>query len=249
MCLTGVWRITEDNDYSGFFKKDSEGLVIARASVGSSNTGSGAFRSFAVVGKIYPTLDEHHQDLLRPANFFTQDDIGGSRARRITDVEMKNAPNVTPHREKSLPVLTRLGLTFNRVDVNGSIRQLHTISELGKGSGEATNTPEFMRLVTSGSQAVVDGEEFRDEVLGYIFDRGNPVPQRSLSFDISVANRGRKAGNPLFRGQKQIIEDWQKIGTLTFNDAVASYNGDFVIHFHHPHWREDRNDPATTARG
>ena len=161
---------------------------------------------------------------------------------------MRNAPNTSQLKPLSLVVLLRLGILFNKLDVNGSIRQLHTISELGKGPGEATNTPEFMRLVTSGSQAVVDEEEFRDEVLGYIFDRGNSVPQRSLSFDISVANRGRKTGNPLFGGQKQIIEGWQKIGTLTFNDAVASYNGDFVIHFHHPHWREDRNDPATTAR-
>ena len=145
-------------------------------------------------------------------------------------------------------MLVRLGLTFNKVDVRGSIRQVHTISELGKELKEATNTPEFMQLVASDLQPVVDEEDFRDEVLGHIFDKGNPTPQRSLIFDISVANSGRKAGNPLFGGEKHIIEDWRQIGTVTFHDAVASYNGDFVIHFHHPHWREDRNDPATTAR-
>jgi len=26
------------------------------------------------------------------------------------------------------------------------------------------------------------------------------------------------------------------------------YNGDFVIHFNHPTWRQDRNDPATATR-
>jgi hypothetical protein len=30
--------------------------------------------------------------------------------------------------------------------------------------------------------------------------------------------------------------------------AVASYNGDFVIHFRHPTWRDDQNDPASATR-
>ncbi len=33
-----------------------------------------------------------------------------------------------------------------------------------------------------------------------------------------------------------------------FDNAVVSYNGDRVIHFNHPTWREDRNDPATATR-
>ena len=35
---------------------------------------------------------------------------------------------------------------------------------------------------------------------------------------------------------------------MTFDNAVASYNGDFVIHFRHPTWRLDRNDPKTATR-
>ena len=35
---------------------------------------------------------------------------------------------------------------------------------------------------------------------------------------------------------------------LVFDNAVASYNGDFVIHFTHPTWRGDRNDPSTATR-
>jgi hypothetical protein len=35
---------------------------------------------------------------------------------------------------------------------------------------------------------------------------------------------------------------------MVFDNAVASYNGDFVIHFHHPTWRRDRNDPSTGTR-
>jgi hypothetical protein len=48
--------------------------------------------------------------------------------------------------------------------------------------------------------------------------------------------------------QRRIITGWKRIGRLVFREAVASYNGDFVLHFHHPVWRDDRNDPATVAR-
>ena len=249
VCLTGIWHVTEENEFSGYFKRGSRGLVIARASVGGSNTTRGKFRSFGIVGKIFPTLDENHENLLRPANFFTQDNLGGSKANRITDVEMRNTPDINAFREKNLPVLIRLDLTLKRADVNSSIRQLHTIAELGKEPGDATNAPEFMRLFASEGHLIVDEEDFRDEVLSHIFDKGNPTPLRSLSFDISVANRGRKVGNPVFGGERHIIEDWQTIGSLVFDDAVASYNGDSVLHFHHPRWRTDRNEPATTHRG
>jgi len=200
------------------------------------------------VGKIFPTIDENHQDLLKPANFITQDDFTASDVLRFTDVEFRNTPNTSQLKPSHLVALLRLGLTFNKVDVRSTIRQLHTISEFGKDPEETTNTPEFMRLVASPSQPAVDEDDFRDEVLGHIFNKGNPTPQRSLIFDISVANSGRKTGNPIFGGEKHVIEDWRKIGTLTFNDVVASYNGDFVIHFHHPHWRDDRNDATTTNR-
>ena len=54
----------------------------------------------------------------------------------------------------------------------------------------------------------------RDEIMAQIFDRGDPTPKR----------------------------------TLTFDNAVISYNADFVIHFRHPTWRDDRNDPRTATR-
>jgi hypothetical protein len=47
---------------------------------------------------------------------------------------------------------------------------------------------------------------------------------------------------------RRIIKNWRRIGKLTFDNAAASYNGDFVIHFNHPGWRDDRNNPATPNR-
>jgi hypothetical protein len=47
---------------------------------------------------------------------------------------------------------------------------------------------------------------------------------------------------------RRTFQNWRQIGTLVFDNAVVSYNGDAVIHFSHPTWREDRNDPATATR-
>jgi hypothetical protein len=44
--------------------------------------------------------------------------------------------------------------------------------------------------------------------------------------------------------QRQLYQ----IAELGKAGGVASYNGDFVIHFSHPTWRDDRNDPATATR-
>ena len=59
VCLTGIWTITEENEYSGYFKNGSQGLIIGRASsdIGAINPKS---RGLGLVGKIYPTLDEDH---------------------------------------------------------------------------------------------------------------------------------------------------------------------------------------------
>jgi hypothetical protein len=48
--------------------------------------------------------------------------------------------------------------------------------------------------------------------------------------------------------ERRTFSNWRKIGRLAFDEAVASYNGDFVIHFSRPRWREDQNDPATATR-
>ena len=47
---------------------------------------------------------------------------------------------------------------------------------------------------------------------------------------------------------RAIASKTRRIGSLVFDNAVVSYNGDAVIHFNHPTWRTDRNDPATATR-
>jgi hypothetical protein len=247
VCVTGTWEITADNPYSGYFKKGSRGLVIARISAGVTMTLTGKRRSYGLVVKLYPTADENHEQLLQPANVILADDLGGSTASRLTAVELTNAPHVTGwNRGNEIPILLLEAMVFELVDRKASVRQVYPIAELGKAPGEGTVAPEFMRLKASPGQPAGSEDDVRNEVLAHIFDKGNPKPQRTLRFDISVSDAGKRTNLGIF--QRQTVAGWQPIGRIEFNDGVASYNGDFVIHFRHPGWRRDRNDPRTAMR-
>ena len=249
VCLIGRWHITTKTDYSGYFADGSTALAIARYSTCCTETRRGHTRSLAMVGKLFPTTDPSHASPLRTANFITQEDIGGAETAFINDAELRNAPDTTASRRGAgEPVLLHTGLIFNKVDKQPTIRQLYPVAELGKPAGEPTRAPEFMRLIMSAAQPRIAGEalDFRDEVMAQIFDRGNPAPKRTLTFNIEITDEGETTGPPV--RERRTFRNWRPIGTLTLDTAVVSYNGDFVIHFNHPTWREDRNDPATATR-
>src|SRR5262249_54208164 len=73
--------------------------------------------------------------------------------------------------------------------------------------------------------------------------RGDETPKGPLTFDIEVSDKSSVRGWGPFK--RRTIEGWTRIGRLTFAEGVASQNGDSVLHFHHPAWRADRNDPAS----
>jgi len=249
VCLVGRWQITEDTPYSGYFARGRTALVVARYSSGAGGLRRGQIRSLAMVGKLFPTSDPDHPTPLRTANFITQEDIGGATTESINAAELRNAPDVTVFRRGPAgTILIKIAAVFRRVDQQPTIRQLYPIAELGKPAGEPTRAPEFMRLLVSPEQPVIAGAELdvRDEVMGQIFDRGDPVAKRTLTFTIDVTDEGTTSGTS-FR-VRRAFRNWRRIGTIVFDNAVASYNGDAVIHFTHPTWRQDRNDPATATR-
>jgi hypothetical protein len=141
-----------------------------------------------------------------------------------------------------------LGITFKFANRMPTMRQVYEIAELGKPDGEATRAPEFLRLLVDDAQPRIEGEglDFRDEIMAQIYDRGNPEPKRELVFHIEVSDEGETHGPAFY--ERRTIRNWKRIGRLTFREAVVSYNGDFVVHFHHPGWRTDRNDPSTDLR-
>jgi hypothetical protein len=249
VCLTGTWEIDEAPDgpaYTGYFKPGSRALIIGRYSTGSY-TQSEHYRSLALVGKLYPTTDPDHTQPYRTANFVTQEDLGGAWSPRINDAEVRNAPDVTPWRRgRAFPILMATTLALRLADKQVTIRQLYPIAELGKPDDVPTKAPEFMRLMVPKNQERVPGDhiDFRDEILAQIYDKDDDKPKRTLTFNIEVSDEGTTKG--LLR-QRRFIKNWKHIGRIVFKDAVASYNGDFVIHFHHPPWREDRNDPSTVT--
>jgi hypothetical protein len=249
ICLTGFWEITEENPYSGYFKKGGRALAIGRYSTCCTETRRGHARSLALVGKLYPTTDPNYAEPLHPAGFITQQDLGGEHTDYINDAELRNAPDTRVWRRGAgVPILLVTGAVFQGVDKQPSQRQLYEIAELGKPKGDATRAPEFMRLLVAPDQPRIEGEalDFRDEIMAQIFDKGDPVPERTLTFHIEVTDEGTTRGLPVF--QRRWFRNWRRIGRMVFDNAVASYNGDFVIHFHHPPWRNDRNDASTTAR-
>ena len=249
VCLIGRWQITEATDYSGYFRQGSTALVIARYSTCCTETRRGRTRSLAMVGKLFPTTDPQHAELLRTASFITQEDLGGADTEFINDAELRNAPDTTlSRRGAGAPILLTVGLVFQRVDQKPSIRQLYPIAELGKPAGTPTRAPEFMRLLVAPQQPKIPGADldFRDEVMAQIFDRGDPVAKRTLTFNIEVTDQGETTGSAA--KERRTFRDWRAIGSMVFDNAVISYNGDSVIHFNHPTWRVDRNDPATATR-
>ena len=249
VCLTGRWEITEDTGYSGYFAKGRQALVIARYSASKPDRGEEG-RSMGLAGKIYPTTDPNHAEPLRPAGFVAQEDICGDNTRYINDAELRNAPDVTLTRAGvvGLPVVLMAGIVFTITDKIANQRQLYEIAELGKPPLEPTKSPAYMRLLMTDDTPKVEGDnlDIRDEVLGQMFDKGDPEPKRKLSFHIETTDDGTEF--TLLGYTKRTFMNWRRIGLLSFDNAVASFNGDHVVHFHHPAWRDDRNDPATVLR-
>lgn len=249
VCLTGLWNITEETPYSGYFTKGKRALIVGRYSTCCTETRRGYTRSLSLVGKLFPTDDPNHPEPLRTANFFTQQDFGGDHSDFINDAETRNAPDTSFWRRGSgIPVLLLTGILLMRADQEATIRQLHEIAELGKSPDKPTSTPKFMRLLVAPNQPRIEGDklDFRDEVLGQIYDAGDPKPKRTLTFNIEVTDEGTVWGPKIV--ERRQFKNWRHIGNITFDEAVASLNGDRVIHFHHPYWRSDRNDPSTQLR-
>lgn len=249
ICVLGTWEITEETPYTGYFKKDASGLFIGRYSSDGNETMRGQRRSLSLAGKIYPTTDPNHAQPLVTASFMSQEDLGGMRTDYINDAELRNEPNVTAYRRGIyILVMLRAAGHFVKKDKVPDVRQLYEIAELNKPPGEPTSAPRHMLLKMAPGQPRIEGDrlDFRDEVYAHIFKPGDIEPSGSIEFDISVSNAGKRSGIPGFRRVR--VDDWLPVGKLKLTEAVASYNGDHVIQFHHPGWRDNANDPDTAIR-
>jgi hypothetical protein len=171
------------------------------------------------------------------------------RTDYMNDVELVNVPSVHAYRRGiHALIMLRAAGTFSRLDKVGESRQMYQVAELGKPVEVPANAPEHMLLMMAPGQRRIEGRDldFRDEVYAHMFNPGDTQPSGAMEFVISVSDKGRRTG---IAGMSRItVDDWQRIGRVRFTEAVASYNGDHVIQFHHPGWRHDRNDPGTAVR-
>gem|GEM_PF-257083 len=237
ICLAGTWRITRDTEFTGYFAKGRECPIIARYS--SEERLRNKPRTLSLVGKLFPT--QKPGEKVHTANFITQSALGGVRSESIFDVHLRNAPDVVPLASGIAFVRLMLSLlAFRTVDSHKTERQLYEIAEAGTGptpDGTATNCPRYMQLSIVSPQVVSDGStsDFREDILAQMYKRGDSALIQPLVFKIEVSKTGRMKG--IFN--RTLVEtSWDEIGVIEFTEAVASYNGDFVIHFHHPKWRD-----------
>ena len=222
VCMKGVWKIDTPTNYSGYFRLNSEALIIARASSAMSNTKRGETRAFGMAGKLFGTTDPLSIQTEPSANFFVIDDLGGTDAEYFTDVQLTNEPDVsfTGSVFSALAYGAKVASAFSDADQNSGIRQLYEISELGESNSSVIVTPRWMKIEAQDNQTKLGVNDFRDE---FTLNK-NEV----LVFNISVASTKTDGRH-----------DWLQVGTITFDTSIVSNTCDHRLHFHHPKWRDD----------
>ena len=210
------WHITEPTDYSGYFSSGSAALAIARYRRAARNAPWQDAFAFDGLASRTPTTDSNDIEPLRTANFMTQEDIGGSQTDFINDVELRNDP-IRPSRGGALASLfyrrsaSRSGASINSRASGSSIPSRSWASLTARRRARRVHA-----VAGRTGQPRIEGADldFRDEAMAQIFDRGDPAPKRSLTFNIEVTDQGTTTG-PAFR-ERRTFKDWRKIGTLTF---------------------------------
>ncbi len=225
-CMRGVWRITADTPYTGYFAEGSQGLIIGRASAALTATLQGEYRSLGFAGKLFPTLDPNEQ--VRTANFFTIDDLGGTLTDNYLDTGMTNDIIHISIRPSSLfqgPLAAVVGQAFLSADKTFNvaqtlIRQLYPISTIGLANADDAVTPTWLMITGAADVQRVDRSDFRDELRIENYPGG-------LAFEIWAADVGTRLG----------WKDWKLIGRIDIDATAVSDSCDHRLHFAHPRYR------------
>jgi hypothetical protein len=228
ICMKAAWTITELSPYTGAFRQGTKNMMIVRASTALTNTKSNQNRAFGIAGKIFPTSDEFHDNPVKTANFFTIENLGGTRKKYFMDsVNTNDIIQISPSFTAFMKGLEGLVVVRDFPLAEGSnlqtalIRELYPISELGLKAGEKAVTPIWMKIEAAEGMPRVDEDDFRDEVNLANYPQG-------LRFSISVASQGSRFGD----------KAWQKIGHIEVQETVVSDSCDHRLHFAHPRARK-----------
>lgn len=224
VALAGVWEITEETEYTGYFCKGSKAQVIARASSFSDDVEQGEHRSFGMALKLYPSSDAADAGRYKTANVFLIDDNGGTKTVHYTDALLTTHPKLSVHGGVLLrsPVMLAVTAAQHMADKNPDYRQLYPVSELGVAPENlhSVKTPERLLIKGSPSTPRINAKDFRDELSASQYAAGG------LQFDIFVADAKDAP--------------WRKIGKMTFSDSVVSRAVDHNLHFPHPRYKASK---------
>jgi hypothetical protein len=220
IALTGNWKITEENPYTGCFKQGFQALVVVRSSVLLYKTERGSPRGFAFAAKLFPTLDPDER--VKTIDLFTIDVLAGTLSDYYTEVALTNEPPLGFNSDvfRLFWVVLVTFATFFRANFNPVFRPLYRLAEFGLKEGEQRNMPQWIMIKADPSCAKkADKNDLRDEL------RVEYYPDRKLIFNISVAPR-----RLLPDGQK----DWKRIGRVELTESVTSHTCDHRLVFNHP---------------
>ena len=212
---TGTWNITEENPYSGLFKKGTKALLIARASCILTEIMKGAHRGFGFAGKIFPTMDPNEK--VKTGNFLLLNSFVGTPDRYFCDVEISNNPiigfgwNIA----KYFGVLaTTLG-SFPWADKHLTYRSMYQVARIGVEKGEEIKSPTWL-MVKAKNNRINDYPDFRKEIM--VDNRTGGVMILDI-FTSEVPDKNNR--------------QWKKIGYLELNESIVSNSADHRLHFHH----------------
>lgn len=215
VCVTGTWKITKANPYSGYFKQNTEALFLGRVSVAMEKTTSKHDRGFGFAGKIFPTTDK--QQLVDTTNFFTVDVLMGTGADRFLDVAVTNEPE-TGFNLGLIALGLKISKALKLADSRPMFRPVAPIAKIGE-SPNHVRSPMWMRVRAAGGTVKNNEADFRSEVLKAVRDNKT----LRLAIDVSDTTKDRKAAT-----------GWSEIGEIAIDRAVVSYGCDRRIHFAHP---------------
>jgi len=213
---SGTWNVTEDNPYTGLFKKGTKALLVARASCILTEVKAGAHRGFGFAGKVWPTMDPDEKH--KTANFLLLHSFVGTADRYFSDVKISNNPVIGTgwNLLKYFGVLATTMASFPWSDKHLTYRSLVQMAKVGVDNLDDVVSPTWL-MVKARNNRIKDYDDFRKEIVVENREGGK------LIFDVFTSEKPRVNGE----------REWTKLGFVELTESIASVSTDHHLHFHH----------------
>ncbi|MBL7672463.1 MAG: hypothetical protein JNM39_18440 [Bdellovibrionaceae bacterium] len=216
VCVSGIWKVSEQTPYTGLLGSQATGLFIGRISVAMGHTEAPEKRGFGFAGKVFRTLDKAEPIL--SANFFTVDVLLGTRLPQVLDAAMTNEPE-TGFDFSLIGLGLKIGTILSMADSNPGFRPLTQLAQAGIPMTESPIQPRWIRLRAEKPLKMNKEHDFRREILVAL--QANKTLTYLIEVSDVTSNRKSQSG-------------WTRIGAIELDQAEVSYGCDRRLHFSHP---------------